>query len=122
MMERAEEGDDEENDVEGSDSEACVDLLDYAGGVLIAFGSAMTPQRFAPYFVEMLPAILHRAVSLIHFYVLLSIYLSDYCVCRGSIARLRKSISVPGSCRCAWNRWMPFWNRWYRLSTRLLPT
>ncbi|EFX62943.1 hypothetical protein DAPPUDRAFT_119700, partial [Daphnia pulex] len=85
MMERAEEGDEEENDVEGFDSEACVDLLDYAGGVLAAFGSAMTPQR-------------------------------------GSIARLRKSLSVPASCRCAWNRWMPFWNRWYRFSTRLLPT
>jgi hypothetical protein len=116
------EGDDEETGTEDLDSEACIELLEHAGDVLFAFGNAMASQEFAPYFAGLLSALFHRAMSLFYFYDFLSIYLSNYFVCRGSIVRLRKSLSVPASWRSASNRWMAFWNRLYRVSTRLLPT
>jgi hypothetical protein len=118
-MEQTVEGDDEETDTEDLDSESCIELLEHAGDVLLAFGNAMTPQEFAPYFAGLLSALLHRAVSLFCVYDFLSIYLSNYFVCRGSIVRLRKKISVPASWRSAWNRWMAFWNSLYRVSTQL---
>lgn len=122
MMEQAEEGNEEEDDVEDPDSEASEKLIEYAGDVLPALGNAMTPLEFAPYFAGLLPSILQRTVSLFYFYVFLSINPANDFVCRKSIARLRKNLSAPVSLRCAWNRWMAFWNPLYRISTRpLLP-
>lgn len=91
------EGDDEETGTEDLDSEACIELLEHAGDVLLAFGNAMASQEFAPYFAGLLSALFHRVMSLFYFYDFLSIYLSNYFVCRGSIVRLRKCLSVPAS-------------------------
>ncbi|EFX65679.1 hypothetical protein DAPPUDRAFT_303554 [Daphnia pulex] len=60
MMEQAEEGNEEEDDVEDPDSEASEKLIEYAGDVLPALGNAMTPLEFAPYFAGLLPSILQR--------------------------------------------------------------
>ncbi|XP_057376777.1 importin-4-like [Daphnia carinata] len=60
MMEQAEESNEEEDDPEDPDSEASEKLIEYAGDVLPALGSAMTPQEFAPYFAGLLPSILQR--------------------------------------------------------------
>jgi hypothetical protein len=96
-MEQTVEGDDEETGTEDLDSEACMELLEHAGDVVLAFGNAMASQEFAPYFTGLLSAFFHRAMSLFYFYDFLSIYLSNYFVCRGSIVRLRKCLSVPAS-------------------------
>lgn len=61
-MEQAEEGG-EEDDPEDPESEASEKLIEYAGDVLPALGSAMTPQEFAPYFAGLLPSIIQRTVS-----------------------------------------------------------
>lgn len=61
-MEQAEEGNDEDDDQDDPDSEASEKLIEYAGDVLPALGSAMTPQEFAPYFAGLLPSILQRTV------------------------------------------------------------
>lgn len=64
MMEQAEEGNDEDDDFDPDDPdcEAVEKLIEYAGDVLPALGSAMTPQEFAPYFAGILPSILQRSV------------------------------------------------------------
>lgn len=62
MMEQAEESNEEEDDPEDPDSEASEKLIEYAGDVLPALGSAMTPQEFAPYFAGLLPSILQKTV------------------------------------------------------------
>ena len=48
MLEQAEEGNEEDDDMEDPDSEANEKLIEYAGDVLPALGNAMTPQEFAP--------------------------------------------------------------------------
>lgn len=63
MIEQAEEGNDEDDDYDPDDPdcEAVEKLIEYAGDVLPALGSAMTPQEFAPYFAGILPSILQRS-------------------------------------------------------------
>jgi len=60
MMDQAEEGHEEDDDADDMESEACEKLIEYAGDALPAFGLAMTPQEFAPYFAGLLPSILQR--------------------------------------------------------------
>ena len=57
-----EQAENDENIGYDPDCEAVEKLIRHAGNVLPAFGSAMTPQEFAPYFAEILPSILQRAV------------------------------------------------------------
>lgn len=62
MLEQAEEGHSEDDDMEDPDSEASEKLIEYAGDVLPALGGAMTPQEFAPYFAGFFPLILQKTV------------------------------------------------------------
>ena len=62
MMDQAEEGHDEDDDMDELDSEASEKLIEFAGDVLPALGGAMTPPEFAPYFAGLLPSFLQKTV------------------------------------------------------------